>query len=107
MSSDPSPAELAAMIDHTFLKPDGAPEAIEQLCSEAVRYHFGAVMVHASEIARCRQLLAESAVRIGTVAGFPLGQNHAAGEKVDPARIFPTGPRPAQTRSLRPLPQGR
>lgn len=66
------------MIDHTFLKASGTPADIETLCREAMQYHFCAVMVHPCEVGRCLRLLAGTPVRIGTVAGFPLGQNTVA-----------------------------
>ncbi len=69
-----TPEEIAQMIDHTFLKAHGTPADIEKLCAEAVEWHFGAVMVNPCNIERCVDLLAGTPVRIGTVAGFPLGQ---------------------------------
>jgi deoxyribose-phosphate aldolase len=68
-------AQLAAMIDHTFLKASGTPDDVERLCREAMQYHFCSVMVHPCEVVRCLRLLAGTPVRVGTVAGFPLGQN--------------------------------
>lgn len=68
-------AQLAQAIDHTFLKADGTPEAIERLCLEAREFEFVSVMVNPAEIARCVSLLQNSKVRVGTVIGFPLGQN--------------------------------
>lgn len=70
--------QLAAMIDHTFLKAFGTPADIEQLCAEAREYGFAAVMIHPSELERCRDLLTGTDVKLGTVAGFPLGQNTSA-----------------------------
>lgn len=69
-----TPEEIAKMIDHTFLKANGTPADIEKLCAEAVEWGFGAVMVNPCNIERCVDLLAGTPVRIGTVAGFPLGQ---------------------------------
>jgi deoxyribose-phosphate aldolase len=73
-----SAGQLAGMIDHTFLKASGTPDDIERLCREAMEYRFIAVMVHPCEVARCVRLLAGTPVRVGTVAGFPLGQNTLA-----------------------------
>lgn len=76
-----SRARLAALIDHTFLRPDGDPADIERLCREAQRYGFATVMVNPAEIDRCRELLAAddaAPVRIGTTIGFPLGQSASA-----------------------------
>lgn len=69
---------LAAMIDHTFLKPFGTPQDIETLCEEARRYGFAMVAINPSEVATCARLLAGCAVRVGAAIGFPLGQNTSA-----------------------------
>ena len=67
--------ELVAMIDHTFLKASGEPDAVERLCAEARKYRFACAMVNPAEVARAAELLDGSDVRVGTVIGFPLGQN--------------------------------
>jgi deoxyribose-phosphate aldolase len=67
--------ELAARIDHTFLKAAGDPGVVERLCDEARRYRFACAMVNPAEVARAAELLDGSDVRVGTVVGFPLGQN--------------------------------
>ena len=71
---DMTRTRLAGMIDHTFLKAFGEPADIERLCAEAREWGFGAVCVHPCNIERCVGLLEGSAVRVCTVAGFPLGQ---------------------------------
>ena len=67
--------ELATLIDHTFLKAAGAPDAVERLCAEAREHRFACAMVNPAEVARAVGLLDGSDVRVGTVVGFPLGQN--------------------------------
>ena len=67
--------QLAALIDHTFLKAAGEPGAIETLCAEAREYRFACAMVNPAEVAKAVELLDGSGVRVGTVVGFPLGQN--------------------------------
>src|ERR1700691_5090079 len=37
---------LAAVIDHTLLKPEATREQVENLCDETVRYHFACAMVN-------------------------------------------------------------
>ena len=69
-----TPATLAGLIDHTFLKPYGSPEDIAVLCEEARRYRFAMVAVNPAETERCVGLLAGSGVRTGAAIGFPLGQ---------------------------------
>lgn len=68
-------AQLAGMIDHTFLKPFGPPVDIEKLCDEARQCCFAVTMVSPAEIEHCVRLLAGSDRRIGTTIGFPLGQS--------------------------------
>jgi deoxyribose-phosphate aldolase len=64
---------LAAMIDHTNLKPDATPAAIDILCAEARTYGFASVCVNPVFVKRCAGLLAGSPVAVCTVVGFPLG----------------------------------
>ena len=66
---------LAKYIDHTFLKPDGAPAAVARLCREAKKFGFASVCVHPCEVKRCARLLKGTDVAVCTVIGFPLGQN--------------------------------
>jgi deoxyribose-phosphate aldolase len=70
--------QLAAMIDHTFLKPHGTPSDIGILCNEALQHQFIAVVVNPAEVEAAARQLAGSPVRICTVIGFPLGQNTPA-----------------------------
>ncbi len=65
--------ELAAIIDHTLLKPDATEEEIEKLCAEARQYRFCSVCVNTSWVSRCRDLLRGSGVKVCCVVGFPLG----------------------------------
>ena len=67
--------KLAALIDHTFLKAAGSPDAVDVLCAEAREYAFACAMVNPAEVAKAASLLDGSGVRVGTVVGFPLGQN--------------------------------
>jgi deoxyribose-phosphate aldolase len=64
---------VAAMIDHTLLKPDASRREIEQLCREAADYKFATVCVNPTWVALCAQLLRSSPVQVTSVVGFPLG----------------------------------
>jgi deoxyribose-phosphate aldolase len=66
-------SRLAAMIDHTNLKPDATSSAIRQLCHEAIQYGFASVCVNPCHVALCSTLLQGSPVRVCTVISFPLG----------------------------------
>lgn len=67
--------QLAGLIDHTNLQAFATPGDIRTLCQEAVTCGFASVMVHPAYVATCRTLLSGTDMRIGTVVGFPLGQN--------------------------------
>ncbi len=75
MSSNWTLESLAAMIDHTFLKPFGTPADIEIICAEAREYRFAMVAINPAEVEQCVRLLAGSPVRTGAAIGFPLGQS--------------------------------
>ena len=75
MRTDLSVEQLAAMIDHTFLKPFGNDSDIIKLCDEARKYGFAMVAINPAEVKTCVELLKGSKVRVGAAIGFPLGQN--------------------------------
>ena len=68
-----TPAELAAYIDHTLLKPEASLAQIEKLCAEAREHHFFSVCVNGSWVATAYHLLEDSDVKVASVVGFPLG----------------------------------
>ena len=76
-------AELVRSFDSTNLKLDATPADIEQLCREAVEHHFYSVMIYPGSIALARKTLDGSAVRIGTVIGFPSGRFSTAAKRAD------------------------
>ncbi|MDQ6599709.1 deoxyribose-phosphate aldolase [Bacillus salipaludis] len=65
--------KIAAMIDHTLLKPDATRQQIETLCQEAIEYKFFSVCVNPAWVKTCSDLLNGSDVKVCTVIGFPLG----------------------------------
>lgn len=64
---------IAAMIDHTLLKPEATPAQIEKLCAEAAEYHFASVCVNPVYIPLAARLLKGTGVKACCVVGFPLG----------------------------------
>jgi deoxyribose-phosphate aldolase len=64
---------LAAIIDHTNLRPEATPRDIARLCDEAREVGFGAVVVNPCHVALAFANLQNSGVRVGAVVGFPLG----------------------------------
>lgn len=70
--------ELAAMIDHTILKPDTGAAAVLRLCAEARAHGFASVCVNGTHTARVASALTGSGVKTCVVVGFPLGAGSAA-----------------------------
>lgn len=72
-----APSGVAALIDHTLLKPDATRQQIEELCREAAQYKFATVCVNPVWVRFGAQLLAGSGVAVCSVVGFPLGATTA------------------------------
>jgi deoxyribose-phosphate aldolase len=72
-----APSGVAAMIDHTLLKPDATRKDIEALCREAALFQFATVCVNPTWVAVAAQRLAGTPVRVCSVVGFPLGATTA------------------------------
>ena len=72
-ASGGSAGGVAAMIDHTLLKPDATRQEIETLCHEAAQYGFASVCVNPTWVALCARLLRDNPVKVCSVVGFPLG----------------------------------
>lgn len=64
---------IAALIDHTLLKPEATKQQIEALCQEAKEYQFASVCVNPTWVSTAAALLQGSGVMVCTVIGFPLG----------------------------------
>ncbi|MGG3563811.1 deoxyribose-phosphate aldolase [Neobacillus rhizosphaerae] len=64
---------VAAMIDHTLLKPEATKEQIEKLCQEALENKFFSVCVNPVWVRTSKELVKNSGVKVCTVIGFPLG----------------------------------
>lgn len=77
MNQQPDPAKIdrsiAALIDHTILKPDATRADVEKLCEEARRYGFASVCVNGFWVPLVAAELAEASAKVCTVVGFPLG----------------------------------
>jgi deoxyribose-phosphate aldolase len=72
-----APEGVAAMIDHTLLKPDATRQQVEDLCREAAQFGFATVCVNPTWVALCARMLAGTRVSVCSVVGFPLGATTA------------------------------
>jgi len=64
---------IAALIDHTILKPDATRDDVVKVCREARQYSFASVCVNPYWVPLVHAELAGSPVKVCTVVGFPLG----------------------------------
>ena len=65
--------DFAKFIDHTLLKADAKKEEILELCEEAKKYSFASVCINPTWVRTAAAALEDSAVKVCTVIGFPLG----------------------------------
>jgi deoxyribose-phosphate aldolase len=83
--------DLAALIDHTFLRPDAVRSDFVRLCKEAVQHSFATVCVNSSHVALCTALLADRQLPIAATVGFPLGASNTASKAAETARAVLDG----------------
>lgn len=81
-----TPEAIAAIIDHTLLKPEAAREDVMRLCAEAREFTFASVCINPCWVMFAAEMLAGSTVRVCTVIGFPLGANETR-TKIAEARL--------------------
>jgi deoxyribose-phosphate aldolase len=84
---------VAAMIDHTLLKPDATKSEIETLCREAKEFGFASVCVNPTWVATCARLTRGSSVAVCSVVGFPLGATTADTKQYETRRAIFDGAR--------------
>lgn len=84
---------LAAVIDHTLLKPEATRAQVENLCDEAVRYRFACAMVNPVWASTAVGMLAGTGVPVGVVIGFPLGASLVSTLRQEAAALARLGAR--------------
>ncbi len=82
---------LAALFDHTLLKPEATREQVIRLCEEAATYRFACAMVNPAWVALAVSVLAGSGVPVGAVAGFPLGASLSATKRAETETLMTLG----------------
>ncbi|MBV8551960.1 MAG: deoxyribose-phosphate aldolase [Acidobacteriaceae bacterium] len=70
-------AAVAALIDHTLLKPEASRADIARVCEEARRFHFASVCINPYWVQLAAEALHGSPLRVCTVIGFPLGASQS------------------------------
>ncbi len=84
---------LAAVIDHTLLKPDATRQQVEAHCAEAVRYRFACAVVNPMWASTAVSLLAGTDIPVGVVLGFPFGASLVSTLRQEAAALLRLGAR--------------
>ena len=69
----PHARALAAMLDHTLLKPEATEAQALAVAAETAEHGFACAMVNPIFVPAAHRALAGTGVRVGTVLAFPLG----------------------------------
>lgn len=70
--------DLAAMIDHSLLRPELTLAEVEEGCRLADQYAVISVCCRPADVIFCADILSESTVEVGTVVSFPHGSSATA-----------------------------
>ena len=84
---------LAAVIDHTLLKPEATRAQVLKLCSEAAEYRFACAMVNPVWVATAHAALSGTGIPVGVVIGFPLGANLTTTKREEAEAMVKAGAR--------------
>jgi deoxyribose-phosphate aldolase len=84
---------LAAVIDHTLLKPDATRAQVLQLCAQAADYGFACAMVNPTWVSTAYAALAGTGIPVGVVIGFPLGASLATSKRDEAEAMVRLGAR--------------
>jgi deoxyribose-phosphate aldolase len=84
---------IAALIDHTILKPDATRDDVVKVCREARQYCFASVCVNPCWVPLAHAELAGSPVLVCSVVGFPLGATFTEVKVVETAAAVRAGAR--------------
>src|SRR5271170_6313918 len=86
-----SPQNLAAVLDHTLLKPDATRTQVLQLCHEAAEHRFACAMVNPTWVSLAVTALKGTGVPVGAFIGFPLGATLSASKRDETTRVLKLG----------------
>ena len=86
-----SPADLAAVLDHTLLKPEATRAQVIRLCHEAAEHRCACAMVNPAWVPVAVETLAGTGIPVGVVIGFPLGASLSASKSDETKRLMKLG----------------
>jgi deoxyribose-phosphate aldolase len=82
---------IAALIDHTILKPEATEADVRKVCAEARRYSFASVCVNAFWVPLVAAELKGAPVKVCTVVGFPLGATSTEAKRAEAGAAIQAG----------------
>ncbi len=82
---------LAAVFDHTLLKPEATRDQVIRLCEEAAQYRFACAMVNPAWVNTAQSVLAGTGIPVGTVLGFPLGASLSVSKREEAVELVKLG----------------
>ena len=86
-----SPENLAAILDHSLLKPEVTRTQVLQLCHEAAHYRFACATVNPCWVSLAAAALTGTGIPVGTVIGFPLGASLAGTKSAEAVELLKLG----------------
>jgi deoxyribose-phosphate aldolase len=86
-----SVATLAAVIDHTLLRPDATRAQVIRMCHEAAEHRFACTLVNPAWVSCAAETLAGTGIAVGIAIGFPLGATLSASKRDETARVLKLG----------------
>ena len=87
------PSSLAAVLDHTLLKPEATRDQVLALCQEAGEHRFACAMVNPTWVPLATSVLAGTGIPVGVVIGFPLGANLSTTKRDEAREMVKLGAR--------------
>lgn len=87
----PTWQSVAAMIDHTLLKPEATGDQIVRLCEEAAANRFACAFVHQVWAPLAVNILQGSGIKVGVAIGFPQGASFTAVKRVEAEEALKVG----------------
>lgn len=85
------PRDLAALIEHTLLKPEATREDIIALCNEAKQLEFRGVCVNPVFVEEAKQQLVGTDCLVVSVVGFPFGASLTASKVEEVKQVIKLG----------------
>ncbi len=82
---------IAALIDHTILKPEATRNDVIKICREAREYRFASVCINPYWVPLVKAELSGSPVKVCTVVGFPLGATSTEAKVAETAAALRAG----------------